>query len=118
MISKDKMTAHHKRVHDEKLPFACQECGYRGLTEFSLQSHVSRYHSKKERILCEAGCGSTFSQMMSMRWHLKRYCKFSTVKKQMQQREDELGMTERRNKRVEKNKRKLQELSGAWYSSN
>ena len=91
MVVRTRMKRHQIKHHDPKVPFECDQCQFRGMSQSSIISHKGRYH-KAERIPCGNGCGQTFAQTMTMRWHMKRFCPKSTVKEDMIKREVEIGV--------------------------
>jgi len=118
MITEGKVKGHDARYHDEKLPFGCDQCQYRGVSKASIVQHVGLHHSKAaHRFLCEGGCGKSFTQSCAMRHHMRRYCVNSTVKDQMVQREIETGKAEER-KMQRKRQKEERDLLYAGYGIN
>jgi len=91
---------HQKIHHDPSLPFACDVCEYRAVTENSIKHHKSYYHSDKERMPCtNAGCEKTFTDPQYARRHAKRYCEFSTIREELIENEKKSGVWDRRKQR-------------------
>merc|ERR550517_390976 len=95
------MGRHERDHHDEKLPFACTHCQFRGLTQYTIDVHVGRYHSKKERIPCQQNCGQSFSQACSMYEHVRSACP-KTVDKTIMPASRKLAIKKRSRKLIAK----------------
>jgi len=102
---------HQKLHHDPALPFGCDECGYRAMTAGSVKHHKGTYHSKKERIPCQNGCGKWFTDRHYARWHAKRHCEMSLVKGELVQKERDNGRHEKKIEAQKKKNVRLAELS-------
>jgi len=44
MISRERMGRHERLHHDEKLPFSCQKCQFRALTQHNIDVHSGTHH--------------------------------------------------------------------------
>ena len=75
MVFPKRFTAHLFNNHDEKLPYQCEFCGYKSMTDMGMKTHVGRYHSEaKKQYPCKNGCGRYFSQNFIATKHAKHHC--------------------------------------------
>ena len=58
-------------------------CQYRGLTKFTVKTHMGRAHNEK-KFKCRLGCGKAFSHKNSEVVHALRYCHLSIKKSEME----------------------------------
>ena len=68
--------------HNPDLPYGCQKCGYRAMTEFAIKMHAAKVHSEK-KFQCKLGCGKMFDNQWYAGFHEKRYCANSKVKDEL-----------------------------------
>ena len=113
MVFPDQFKAHLFNNHDEKLPYQCEFCGYKCLTEMGIKTHNGKYHSKiRKRYPCKRGCGQYFSQNFTATRHAKYNCDLNPEGKAIAQ---EMEIThknnERRMKTTKENTRKRLNLT-------
>ena len=73
---------HQRQAHDENLPFGCDLCQFRGLTQQSIAMHKGFHHSSKN-YPCPNGCGEYFKGKFYSIAHAKRYCSKITNKAEL-----------------------------------
>ena len=68
--SKEHMTRHLKRVHNNILDVLCPKCDYKTYSNFNLRIHVTRVH---EGNALKQACPYCLKNVISLDWHLKMY---------------------------------------------
>lgn len=113
LVMKRHLNFHQRRHHDPNLPLECRFCAWRSLKEQGIRDHESRYHYEmkfeKKKIPCGNNCGKEFSEVPYMRWHMKRFCDKSSVKKEYIEREKNNPNFEKR--KVSRNNKRRQTVN-------
>ena len=65
---------HSIEHHDPNLPYGCDFCGFRALTDHSVKIHFVKVHKEKQ-FKCNLGCGKTFDNSWYAKRHEERFCK-------------------------------------------
>ena len=73
VILKRDMNRHKKHHHDPSLPYACDECNYRGSTKGSIVHHKRLMHHIGDRYECPK-CGKTYADQTYLDYHVKTHC--------------------------------------------
>jgi len=89
-----------------------EQCGYRGISEHSVKVHVGHYHSKKQIVYCENGCGKKFTDRSGANYHMKRHCSLMNpdMREEAIKHEIESGKKDRKERTRIKNKARVKDL--------
>ena len=89
--------------HNPDLPYGCQKCGYRAMTEMAITMHTVKVHSEK-KFQCKLGCGKMFDNQWYAGFHEKRYCAHSKVKDELIKKDIQNGKHQLHKERMKKTK--------------
>ena len=104
VLSSSHFTYHMENHHADGLPFGCDFCGYRGLTELVIKTHVARQHSENQKKHpCKwqmYGCKILFKQGYTRNKHSKYNCDFNPEGKMKDKAESQKTKESNRQKKV------------------